>query len=144
MSVTPTAFGVPEPAMPLGATIRELGLSLVSPLEQADWRDRLRSVLDPLRQAFAEHRAATEGDRGLYAHLVLDAPRLARTVDGLVAEHTQLDTAMARLAQAAGETNADADSLLRGALAVLEDLKRHRQSDANLVLEAYVTDIGGE
>jgi hypothetical protein len=51
---------------------------------------------------------------------------------------------MARLAQAAGETNSDADSLLRGALAVLEDLKRHRQSDANLVLEAYVTDIGGE
>ena len=139
MSVMPT-----YPAtMPMGEMIRELGSSLVSPVAD-DWRGRLRHLLDPLREAFAEHRAATEGDDGLYAGLVYDAPRLARTVDDLVAEHHLLDTAMARLARAADEVNQDAETLLMGVLAVLDHLNRHRQSDADLVLEAYVTDIGGE
>lgn len=150
MSVTPAVVGMPEPSwqgaagVALSATIKDLGQSLVSPVEHAEWRARLSSVLEPLRRAFAEHRAATEGDRGIYADLVQDAPRLARTVDDLVAEHDQLDTAMARLARAVEEVSADAETLLRGALAVFDHLNRHRQSDANLVLEAYVTDIGGE
>jgi hypothetical protein len=132
------------PAMlPMGEMIRELGTSLVTPVPD-DWQGRLRHLLDPLREAFAQHRAATEGDEGLYAGVVNDAPRLAGAVDSLVAEHDRLDSAMARLAVAMHEVDQDADTLLRRALAVLDDLKRHGQSDADLVLEAYVTDIGGE
>ena len=139
MSVVPTHLAT----MPMGEMIREIGSSLVSPVAD-DWRGQLRHLLDPLRAAFAEHRAATEGDDGLYAGLVFEAPRLARAVDGLVVEHGLLDSAMARLARAAEEVNQDAEALLTGALAVLDDLNRHRQSDSDLVLEAYVTDIGGE
>ena len=139
MSVMPTA-----PALtPMGEMIRELGSSVVNPVPD-DWQHRLRHILDPLREAFAQHRMATEGDHGLYAGVVFDAPRLARTVDDLVAEHDLLDLAMTRLSQAMEEVNQDAETLLRGALAVLDDLNRHRQSDADLVLEAYITDIGGE
>ena len=139
MSVTRAAPAM----MPMGEMIRELGMSLVTPVPD-DWQGRLRHLLDPLREAFAQHRAATEGDEGLYAGVVHDAPRLARAVDTLVAEHDDLDSAMARLARAMHEVDQDTETLLRGALAVLDDLKRHGQSDADLVLEAYVTDIGGE
>ena len=148
----PTAYSLPEQswtstAVPLGETIRALALSIMGSSEQAPdhpWRDHLRSLLAPLREAFAEHRAVTEGDRGLYADVVHDAPRLARAVSGLVAEHHTLDTAMARLASIADEVSADAEALRLGAMEVLDDLARHRQNDADLVYEAYATDIGGE
>jgi hypothetical protein len=154
MSVTPftSAFPLPERSwnaegIPLGDTIRAFALSLVVPGDQPmdrRWRDHVRGLLDPMREAFAEHRAATEGDEGLYADVVQDAPRLARTVDGLVAEHRTLDLAMARLASIADEVSADAEAVRRGARQVLDGLTRHRQHDADLVYEAYATDIGGE
>jgi hypothetical protein len=141
MSATPFPTSVP-----LGESIRDLALSLINPAASSDrsWRVHLRGLLDPVREAFAQHRAATEGDKGIYAEVVHDAPRLARTVDGLVAEHHALDLAMDTLAQWADEVSQDAETLRRRALEVLGDLSRHRQHDADLVYEAYSTDIGGE
>jgi hypothetical protein len=130
---------------PLGDTIRAFAMSLMVAPDQAldhSWRARLRGLLGAMREAFAQHRAATEGDEGFYADVVQDAPRLARAVDGLVAEHYTLELAMARLASIADEASPDA--LHRGARQVLDGLARHRQSDADLVYEAYATDIGGE
>jgi len=154
MPVTPysTAFPLPEQpwrnsGIPLGDSVRALALSLMNPASSASersWRVQLRGLLDPVRKAFAEHRAATEGAHGLYAEVVHDAPRLAHTVDGLVAEHHALDTAMAKLAHWTDEVSADAEAIRRGALEVLGELSRHRQHDADLVYEAYTTDIGGE
>ena len=133
----------PDPArVPLADSIRDLALGLgprATPSRAVD----LRGLLHPVRQAFAEHRALTEGDDGLYAELVGDAPRLARTVDGLVAEHHSIDSAMERLISGT-ETGTDAELLRRDALVVLDGLARHRQRDADLVYEAYATDIGGE
>jgi hypothetical protein len=153
MSVTPfpTAFPQHErpwhaTTVPLGESIRALALSLksASPASDRSLRTQLRGLLDPIREAFAEHRAATEGDHGLYAAVVNDAPRLAHTVDGLVAEHHALDRAMDTLARWADEVSADAEALRRRALDILGELSRHRQHDADLVYEAYSTDIGGE
>jgi hypothetical protein len=147
-----TAFPLPERSwnasgVALGDTIRAFAMSLVVPHDQAldhSWRARLRGLLEPMREAFAQHRAATEGEEGIYADMVQDAPRLARTVDGLVAEHQTLELAMARLASIAEEVSADSDAIRRGARQVLDGLTRHRQHDADLVYEAYSTDIGGE
>jgi hypothetical protein len=128
--------------VPLADSIRDLALRLgprATPCHPVD----LRGLLRPVRQAFADHRALTEGDDGLYAELVCDAPRLARTVDGLVAEHRTIDVAMERLISGT-EVGADAEVLRRDALVVLDGLARHRQRDADLVYEAYSTDIGGE
>lgn len=140
--------------VPLGESIRNLAHSLrphveapqqVSPsMSEPTWRDQLRHLLDPLREAFAAHRAATEGDEGIYAEMVNHAPRLARTVDGLVAEHHAIDSAMATLAHWADEVSADAELLRRRAIDVLNELTLHRQHDSDLVYEAYATDIGGE
>ena len=142
MSATPFPTSVP-----LGESIRDLALSLMNPTNPASdrsWRVHVRGLLDPVREAFTQHRQATEGALGLYAEVVHDAPRLAHTVDGLVAEHRALDTAMDTLARWADELSHDAETLRRRALEVLGDLSRHRQHDADLVYEAYTTDIGGE
>ncbi len=117
MSVTPFPISVP-----LGESIRDLALSLMNPTSPASdrsWRAHVRGLLDPVREAFAEHRLATEGDLGLYADVVHDAPRLAHTVDGLVAEHHALDPAMDSLARWADEVSHDAEALRRRALEVL-------------------------
>ncbi len=105
---------------------------------------RLTDALRAMVAAFTEHRNATEGEDGLYADVVLDAPRLARTVDGLVAEHGQLGTAMASLVQAMDCPDTNAETLREDARRILNDLARHRQRDADLVYEAYTADIGGE
>jgi hypothetical protein len=137
------ALPSPDPArVPLADSIRDLALRLAPRANQCQPVD-LRGLLHPVRQAFAEHRALTEGHDGLYAELVGDAPRLARTVDGLVAEHHSIDSAMERLITGT-EAGADAEVLRRDALVVLDGLTRHRQRDADLVYEAYATDLGGE
>jgi hypothetical protein len=141
----------PTGAAALGDTIRALALTLMGQTTSSvdttahdEWRKHFRGLLRPLREAFAEHRAATEGDEGLYAEVVQDAPRLAGAVNGLVAEHYSLDSAIARLVRIADEVSGDAEVLRRRAHKVLDDLARHRQHDADLVHEAYGTDIGGE
>jgi hypothetical protein len=139
-----TSFPAAVPhASPLGDMARALAAGLVRPPDHT-LRAHVTSLLEPLRAAFAEHRSVTEGDRGIYANVVYDAPRLANTVDCLVAEHSELDSAMASLARAAARADLDAAVLRARALKVLDDLHRHRQHDANLVYEAYTTDIGGE
>ena len=139
MPVTPRPYASSSHgAIPLGLTVHAFAAQVraADPLA-------VRAVLEPLREAFAEHRAATEGDTGIYADVVQDAPRLARTVDGLVAEHECIDAAMARLAMIA-EVDANSDALRDQAEEVLDTLLRHGRHDAELVHEAYVTDIGGE
>jgi hypothetical protein len=142
LSVTPypTAANLAKitAAVPLGDSMRALTASMKA---DPSWWAQLRGLLRPLRTAFAQHRALTEGTHGIYAEVVNDAPRLARTVDDLVAEHRHLDEAMRRLAH---EVSNDADVLRERAMEVLDRLDRHRQHDADLVYEAYATDIGGE
>ncbi len=122
----------------LGEAAQALATSLTYP------PDRWRGLLVSVRDAFKEHRHATEGAQGYYADVVQDAPRLAYMVDGLVAEHSSLDTAIASLAQAAERTDLDAEILRADARRVLDSLDRHRQLDCDLLHEAYAIDIGGE
>ena len=137
MPVTPRPHTTPSASVPLGPVVHSFAASVGSDAVA------VRAVLEPLREAFAEHRAATEGETGLYADVVQDAPRLARTVDGLVAEHDCIDAAMARLALIA-DGGASSDLVRQQAHEVLSTLLRHGRRDADLVHEAYVTDIGGE
>ena len=128
----------------MSETIQAFSQVLRARVPDPGWRMHLCGRLMPLRAAFAEHRAHTEGEEGLYAQVINDAPRLVHAVDGLVAEHAALDSAMATLATRAAEVSADADSLRRGALDMLDNLARHRQRVSDVVYEAYAIDIGGE
>lgn len=145
MSVTPYPTAFHGPAA-LGESIRLLAMNVTGfqPDGEASWRAHVAGLLNPLRVAFAAHRAVTEGESGLYAELIQEAPRLAQEVSGLVAEHATLDGAMARLEGIAATIEADAEAIRQEVLSVLNGLARHRQRDSDLVYDAYTIDIGGE
>lgn len=108
------------------------------------WRERVRTRLCGLHRAFAEHVVVTEGPDGFYAELLDQAPRLARRIHVLLREHATVTDALStlRVRVAAPETTVEE---LRGRGGeLLRDLARHRQRGADLVHEAYATDIGGE
>lgn len=128
----------------LSESIQAFTQVLRAPAPDSGWRTHLSGRLDPLREAFAEYRAATEGEDGLYAQVVSEAPRLAHEVDGLVAERGAVERAMANLARQAAEASADAETLRRGAQDMLSGLTKHRQHVADVVYTAYAVDIGGE
>lgn len=145
MSVTPYLTTFHEPGA-LGDSIRLLAKNVMGfqPDAEASWRAHVAGLLSPLRVAFAAHRAVTEGEAGLYANLVQDAPRLVHQVNGLVAEHATLEGAMVRLEGITEAVEADAEAIRREVMLVLGDLTRHRQRDSDLVYDAYSIDIGGE
>jgi hypothetical protein len=124
------------------ATIHDLERALATPLGDPSWRPGVTDRLTVLRSAFAEHVVVTEGPDGLYAEILDHAPRLARGVQVLSREHAALmhavDAVCARIGGAGPEE-------LRGwASDLLRELSRHRQRGADLVYEAFETDIGGE
>lgn len=115
------------------------------------WRDRVRQRLAALRAQLTEHMVVTEGPDGLYAELLEHAPRLDRPVAGLVAEHRvlqvradSLDRALRRPTRAADRPGRAEERVRRHAGELLAALSRHRQRGADLVYEAYATDLGGE
>jgi hypothetical protein len=107
------------------------------------WRDDFGERLIGLYRAFAEHVGLTEGPDGLYHELIDHAPRLAPGVHGLVRDHQHLLAAMEGL-RAQVAAGPDMDELRDWAGKLLDELYRHRQRGADLVYEAYDTDLGGE
>ncbi|MEQ4304935.1 hypothetical protein ABNF97_26725 [Plantactinospora sp. B6F1] len=118
--------------------------AIVAPIRDPEWRPRVRSSLGGLRGAFAEHMRSTEGPDGLYAELLDHAPRLARGVHVLIREHAAVVAAMAALQRRVDLPEISVTELRSRATDLLRELSRHRQRGADLVYEAYQTDIGGE
>jgi hypothetical protein len=116
--------------------------ALAVPAAEPDWLAAVAVRLTALRLAFAEHMSLTEGSDGLYAELLEHAPRLAYQVRGLAREHAVL--ALDIEAICARLPDGLPDELRRWAGDLLRDLSGHRQRGADLVYEAYATDIGGE
>jgi hypothetical protein len=117
-------------------------VALAAPAGDPRWRERVSERLYALRDAFGEHVIVTEGSAGLYAELLEHAPRLARQVDVLTREHAVITVAIDALA---GRVTARDVERLRGwSSDLLRELARHRQRGADLVYEAFATDIGGE
>ncbi|GAA5183378.1 hypothetical protein GCM10023322_22490 [Rugosimonospora acidiphila] len=124
------------------AGIERLEHALSRPVAERDWRHLVADGLTELGSAFADHVSTTEGTDGLYAQLLDPAPRLARGVYVLTREHAPLTRAIDAVRQRVPGT--DPDDLRIRAGDVLRELSRHRQRGADLVYEAYQTDIGGE
>jgi hypothetical protein len=129
--------------------IDSLQHAVAVPPHDPGWRDQLDHRLTGLRRAFAEHVGVTEGPEGLYHELVDQAPRLAAGVHGLMRDHRALLSAMdglrARVCPGTPDgVEPDVDQLLRRAHQLIQHLYEHRQRGADLVYEAYGTDIGGE
>ena len=96
----------------------------------------LGPALDRLASEFALHVEVTEGPDGLHQAILAGDLRLANQVDALAAEHRDLAADIAAL------VNAEAPSS-QAVQDVIDRLVRHRQRGADLIYEAYQTDIGG-
>ena len=106
------------------------------------WRRRLERVLARLGAALADHVDETEGTDGLLEEISDQAPRLARQVDQLRLEHTELVETCGKL-QDALHGDVPAQTIRRRAHDLLKRLEEHRHRGADLVYEAFGVDIGG-
>lgn len=127
--------------------VLEHALAAPAPGRMGDWAHLVGASLHQLRADFHEHIEATEGPDGLYQDILSSAPRLANAVGRLLREHADICTALDALALHAQNLRGDAFGVCgmrEIATNLLGQLVRHRQRGADLVFEAYQTDIGGE
>lgn len=131
-------------------SIRTLEQALAAPAagRTRPWAERVNVALVELTADFREHIGLTEGPDGLYHDVLATSPRLTNAVNGLTAEHAQIEEMTARLldrlAEASSATHVDVDGVRDDATMLLSRLSRHRQRGADLVYEAFELDIGGE
>lgn len=124
--------------------IHELERAAAAPAPEPGWRERLGRQLAILRDRLTEHVMLTEGPDGLYAELLADAPRLTRPVARLTADHSDLLRRVDLMTRRLHRPDHPVEAVRGAAGELLSQLSRHRQRGADLVYEAYATDIGGE
>jgi hypothetical protein len=132
----------------LRESMSALEQSLASPAagRSSSWVERVNVALVELIADFREHVDITEGPDGLYPGVLTTTPRLSSSVDSLTREHVQIQEMADRLLTCVGEQTVteNVDDVRELATTLLAKLSRHRQRGADLVYEAYQTDIGGE
>ena len=106
------------------------------------WSDAVHAALRPLRDDFTAHVDVTEGAGGLHQAILAGDVRLANAVEALTSEHRDIAAAVDGLI-AATEQTPDVDAIRERGTALITRLIRHRQRGADLIYEAYETDIGG-
>ncbi|MGH8963351.1 MAG: hypothetical protein ACRDWT_19535 [Jatrophihabitantaceae bacterium] len=131
----------------LRESINALEQALASPAvgRPLIWGERVRSVLVEVADDFREHIEVTEGPDGLHQAILAGDLRLTNAVDALTAEHKQISEQIAALVAETEPpvTADDATDVRERANHMLGHVIRHRQRGADLIFEAYETDIGG-
>lgn len=126
----------------------ELEMTLAAPpaYGPARWVERVRAALDDLAADLAGHIEITEGADGLYHDILATAPRLSGPVERLTEEHAEIKSLLERVVgrTAAPGAAEDVAGIRDLGTSLLGRLTRHRQQGADLVFEAFETDIGGE
>jgi hypothetical protein len=109
------------------------------------WGEAVHASLVVLADDFSAHVEVTEGPGGLHQAILSGDLRLANAVDALTAEHGQIAEEIAGLVadSAPPVTPDDVADLRERANRLLGHLIRHRQQGAELIYEAFETDIGG-
>ncbi len=109
------------------------------------WGEAAHSALVMLADDFAAHVEVTEGPDGLHQSIIAGDVRLANAVTALTAEHAELSAEIAGLVVDSEPpvTAGDVPGIRDRGTALLAGMIRHRQRGADLIYEAYETDIGG-
>jgi hypothetical protein len=109
------------------------------------WGEAVHATLVMIADDFGAHVEVTEGPGGLHEAILAGAVRLANAVDALTGEHGEIAEEIAELVadSAAPVGPGDMDDLRERATRLLGHLVRHRQRGADLIYEAYATDVGG-
>jgi hypothetical protein len=132
--------GADRPAGPL-----QLGELLRAQSGTAAWWTALVHQIDELGDALADHRAAMQGPKGLFADVLRDAPRLAfavrsldRELDELAAEAASLRLlSSAAMGAPGGEQRAVA-----AASRMVERLEAHHRRVRELLHQSYTVVLG--
>ncbi|MET8253209.1 hypothetical protein [Micromonospora sp. NPDC005197] len=135
--------GEPGPAG-LAGDLHALARAVAVATTEPRWREIVLLRLRPVGQGFAEHVRVTEGPAGLYRELLIHSPRLDHGIRLLTREHTAIVAAILAVQRVAERSEAGPDELRRRAGHLLRTLARHRRRGANLLWQAYQTDLGGE
>ena len=137
----PAAAGYVSPAgqVELLPEMRGVEMVLAEPASGTAWCARIYDRLVVLRAAFAQHIRSTEGAAGWYAEVLAAEPRLAGPIGALEREHRSIAAELDALC-----AGLDAAILATRCGELLHRLSGHRQRDADLLYEAYDTDLGGE
>jgi hypothetical protein len=98
----------------------------------------LAAAVNRLASEFALHVEVTEGPGGLHQAILAGDLRLANQVAALAEEHGAIAADIAALAAAP-----DAPDATERGTDLVDRLDKHRQRGADLIYEAYETDIGG-
>lgn len=126
-----------------------LEFAIASPIGRGvSWAEHVDGELHRLRGALSDHTREVEGDDGLLAEIVDQAPRLSNRVKLMKQEHREMDAQIGELIQKLGSLSPDSDEEATDevrdlVLELLGRLSRHRQKGADLVYRAYGVDIGG-
>jgi hypothetical protein len=124
----------------------EEALAAPGPGRVEQWCKDVGTALHRLRDTFEGHVRATEGPDGLYAEIMMRAPRFAAKLDRLRDEHqvirASLDGSIDSLEAAPPETEDEIAEMRDAVQRLLGMIVRHRQLGADLVWDAYNVDIG--
>lgn len=109
------------------------------------WGERVHDRVALLQRDFDEHIAVTEGPDGLHAAILAGDLRLANAVEALTGDHAVIADEIEALLEETEPpvTPAQVDVVREQGLRLLARIARHRQKGADLVYEAYDTDLGG-
>lgn len=109
------------------------------------WGELLHGAIERLASDFALHVEVTEGPDGLHQSILAGDLRLANQVAALVEEHKTIAADIAALSAGseAPVSPDDVAGLREQGTTLLGRIVRHRQRGADLIYEAYHTDIGG-
>jgi hypothetical protein len=124
----------------------EQALAAPAPGRQDAWAERVHVALVELVSDFREHIAIAEGPNGVYRGVLGTTPRLSDAVARLTREHAEINDLIDELLTRVGAApvSDDVDGVRDLGTALLLRLIRSRQRSADLVYQAYQSDIGGE
>ncbi len=109
------------------------------------WGEAVHAGIVAVADDFGAHVEVTEGPGGLHQAILAGDLRLANAVHALTAEHAAIAADIAGLVAASEPpvTPGDVEDVRDHATKLIGHVIRHRQRGADLIYEAYQTDIGG-
>jgi hypothetical protein len=133
----------------LRETMTALERSICAPAadQPGPWIERTRVAAGDLAAEFVDHITVTEGPDGLHQAILAGDLRLANAVQALTDDHAalteEIQSLIRRLDAGRSTPTPDTAAITEHAVALLAHLTKHRQQGADLIYEAYQTDLGG-